>query len=343
DAAVALAMQRSRFPYRVVVAGSDVAQLVAGLRGVGAASAVAVAGVPRTVMVFPGQGWQRAGLGAELLASSPVFAASIDECGAALAPWVDFDLRAVLCGDGWLGRVEVVQPVLWAVMVSLARVWESVGVVPDAVVGHSQGEIAAAVVAGALSLADGAKVVAVRARALRELAGSGGMASVGASVELVSRWLVDGLSIAAVNGPASVVVSGPAELLRDWVAGLAVQTRVLDVDYASHGPMVERVEAGLRERLADVRPRSAVLGWFSTVFGRWLDGVEADGGYWYTNLREPVRFAPVVEALVAEGYSAFVEVSGHPVLTVGISDVVPVVTGTLRRDESERVQVLAAA
>ncbi|WP_268241741.1 SDR family NAD(P)-dependent oxidoreductase [Dactylosporangium sucinum] len=210
-------------------------------------------------------------------------------------------------------------------------------------VGHSQGEIAAAVVAGALSLEDGAKVVAVRARALRELAGTGAMASVGASAARVQEWLADGLSIATVNGPESVVVSGPPELVRDWVATLDVQTRVLDVDYASHGPMVEPIEASLRSRLADVRPGKARIGWLSTVTGRWMDGPEADGGYWYTNLREQVRFAPAVEALVADGHGVFLEASGHPVLTAGIGDIVPAASGTLRRDEPEWRQFLTAA
>ncbi|GGM90176.1 hypothetical protein GCM10007977_110280 [Dactylosporangium sucinum] len=186
-------------------------------------------------------------------------------------------------------------------------------------------------------------MVAVRARALRELAGTGAMASVAASAERVQGWLAEGISIAAVNGPESVVVSGPPEAVHAWAATLEVPTRVLDVDYASHGPMVEAIEAALREQLADVRPREALLGWYSTVFERWMAGTEADGGYWYTNLREQVRFAPVVEALVAEGYTAFVEASGHPVLAVGIVDVVPAVTGTLRRDEPERRQFLAAA
>ncbi|WP_190258172.1 type I polyketide synthase, partial [Dactylosporangium sucinum] len=340
DIAVALAVQRTQFPYRAVATGATRPELIERL---GALAAPAAAGSGRTVMVFPGQGWQRAGLGAELLQTSPVFAAAIDECAAALAPWADLDLRAALAGDEWLGSAEAVQPVLWAVMVSLARVWASAGVVPDAVIGHSQGEIAAAVVAGALSLRDGAKVVALRARAVRQLTGIGAMASIAAPAERVEGWLPDGIGIAAINGPESVVVSGPAELVRDWLGTVDAQARLLDIDFASHGPMVEPVEAALRELLAGVRPRTADIPWFSTVTGTWLDGAEADGDYWYTNLRRPVRFSPAVEALVAAGYTTFVEASGHPVLVPGISDLAPVVTGTLRRDEPELRQFLAAA
>ncbi|TDB92244.1 acyltransferase domain-containing protein, partial [Nonomuraea longispora] len=202
----------------------------------------------KTVFVFPGQGSQWLGMGVELLEGSPVFAARMAECEAALAPFVGWSLTGVLRGeDGQPGfdRVDVVQPVLWAVMVSLAGVWRSLGVVPAAVVGHSQGEIAAAVVAGALSLEDGARVVALRSQAIVALAGRGGMASVplgSAGVgELLTRW--EGrLSIAAVNGPASTVVSGDVDAIDELLAhceGQGVRAKRIEVDYASHSAHVE--------------------------------------------------------------------------------------------------------
>ncbi|WP_159066195.1 acyltransferase domain-containing protein, partial [Streptomyces hygroscopicus] len=179
---------------------------------------VATAGGVGPVLVFPGQGSQWVGMGAGLLDVLPVFAARVVECERALAPYVGWSLGAVLRGvegAGDVGRVDVVQPVLWAVMVSLAAVWAEYGVCPAAVVGHSQGEIAAAVVAGVLSLEDGARVVALRSRALRRLAGGGAMASLALGCERV-EWLLSGLGdraagvvVAAVNGPASTVVSGP--------------------------------------------------------------------------------------------------------------------------------------
>ena len=182
DVGWSLAVTRAVFEHRAVVIGAGRAELAAGLAAVAAGEPAAgvvtgVAGVPgRVVFVFPGQGGQWAGMGRELAASCPVFAARLAECGAALAPHVDWDLDEVLASG--LDRADVVQPALWAVMVSLAAAWQAAGVTPDAVAGHSQGEIAAATVAGILSLDDAATVVALRSRALLGLAGRGGMVSV---------------------------------------------------------------------------------------------------------------------------------------------------------------------
>ncbi|MBB1160356.1 acyltransferase domain-containing protein, partial [Amycolatopsis dendrobii] len=151
--------------------------------------------------VFPGQGSQWAGMALGLLESSPVFAARLAECAAALESFVDWSLLDVLRDESALGQLDVVQPVLWAVMVSLAEVWRANGVRPAAVVGHSQGEIAAAVVAGGLSLQDGARVVALRSKALTVLSGKGGMVSVAEPVEKVRERLGLRVSVAAVNGP----------------------------------------------------------------------------------------------------------------------------------------------
>ncbi|WP_432140204.1 acyltransferase domain-containing protein, partial [Streptomyces sp. bgisy154] len=182
---------------------------------------------------------------------------------------------------------DVVQPVLWAVMVSLAAVWESFGVRPAAVVGHSQGEIAAAVVAGALSVVDGARVVALRSRAIVALAGRGGMVSVAlpasGAQELAAGW-PGRVSVAAVNGPASTVVSGDAGALDELVARAeagGVRVRRIDVDYASHSAHVEAVEAELAEVLAPVVALEPSVPFLSTVTGQWVDSALTDAGYWY--------------------------------------------------------------
>ncbi|MBV9312839.1 MAG: SDR family NAD(P)-dependent oxidoreductase, partial [Pseudonocardia sp.] len=276
---------------------------------------------------------------------SVVFAERMAECERALAPFVDWSLRNVLADEAMLQRADVVQPVLWAVMVSLAAVWGSVGVVPDVVVGHSQGEIAAAVVAGGLSLEGGARVVAVRSRVIgRVLAGRGGMVSVSASRVEVEGWLgpwAEWLSVAAVNGPGSVVVSGEMAALDEfvgWCEASEVRARRIAVDYASHSVMVEEVREELAELLGDVVARVPEVAWWSTVTGECVRGAVADGGYWYRNLREPVRFADVVGALVADGFRVFVEPSPHPVLTFGAHDTAEqagvdvTVIPTLRRD-----------
>ncbi|TPQ17726.1 acyltransferase domain-containing protein, partial [Streptomyces sporangiiformans] len=192
------------------------------------------------------------------------------------------------------------QPVLWAVMVSLAEVWRSFGVVPAAVVGHSQGEIAAAVVAGALSVEDGARVVALRSRALVRLAGRGGMVSVAlsrAGVEvLLARW--EGrVSVAAVNGPSSVVVSGDADALDELVAyceGDGVRVRRIEVDYASHSAHVELIEGELAEVLSGLEPRVPEVPFLSTVTGEWVEEPVTDGAYWYANLRRTVGLESAV-------------------------------------------------
>ncbi|MDC0773873.1 SDR family NAD(P)-dependent oxidoreductase [Streptomyces sp. HD] len=251
--------------------------------------------------------------------------------------------------------MDVVQPLLFVTMVSLAWLWRSRGVRPDAVVGHSQGEIAAACVAGGLSLEDAARVVVLRSRAIIALAGQGGMASVLLPVAEVEERLApwEGrLSVAAVNGPASVVVSGDAEAVRELVAELSAagaQARQIPVDYASHSAQVEEIRDRLLTDLAPVRPRTAEVPFFSTVTCDWLDTENLDAGYWYDNLRRTVRFAEAVHALAAQDFRAFVESSPHPVLTAAVRDTLDedgrtgtVVTGTLRRGEGGPRRFLAS-
>ena len=345
-----LATTRSVFEHRAVVVGTGRGELSAGLAALAAGEehpgvvrpGTPVVGGTGPVLVFPGQGSQWAGMGAELLESSPVFAARIAECEQALAPYVDWSLREKLRG-GDLSRVDVVQPVLWAVMVSLAAVWADHGVTPAAVVGHSQGEIAAACVAGALSVEDAAKVVALRSRALRGLAGGGAMASLGVD-EAKAAELIAGpaVTVAAVNGPASTVISGPPDEVQAVVAAAqaaGLRARMIDVDYASHGPQVEEIRDELAEVLAGIRPAGTAVAFYSAVTGGRIDTAGLDAGYWFTNLREPVRFADAVDALLNDGHRVFIEASPHPVLTMGVQEcferaaVDAVTVPTLRRDD----------
>ncbi|HEY2264443.1 MAG TPA: acyltransferase domain-containing protein, partial [Streptosporangiaceae bacterium] len=302
----------------------------------------------------PGQGGQWAGMGRDLAASCPVFAARLAECGLALAPYLDRDLEEVLTAPVLPDRADVIQPALWAVMVSLAAVWQAAGVVPDAVVGHSQGEIAAAVVAGILSLEDGARVVALRSKALGALSGQGGMVSVAESAAAV-RMRVAGwggrLSVAAVNGPEATVVSGDPAALSELIAACeagGIRARILPVDYASHGPQVEGLREEILAALGGVTPGPAMVPMVSAMTGTWLDGLEAEAGYWYQSLRSPVEFGRAVQVLAQAGHGVFVEVSPHPVLTAAITATAedggtePVVTGTLRRDDGGPARFLAA-
>ncbi|MEV6800401.1 beta-ketoacyl synthase N-terminal-like domain-containing protein [Micromonospora rifamycinica] len=353
EVAGALVSDRTRWDERAVVVAGTVAEASAGLaalaRGETAPDVLTGSGpAGRVVWVFPGQGTQWVGMGRELLDSSPVFAARIAEVDAALTPWIDWSLVDVLRGDadpGLADRVDVLQPASFAVMLGLAAVWTSVGVVPDAVVGHSQGEIAAACAAGALSLADAARVVALRSQAIAaKLSGRGGMASVALAEEdaldRLRPW-ADRVEVAAVNSPTSLVIAGDAEALDEALEALAgqeVRVRRVAVDYASHSRHVEDIRDALADTLAPITAQAPVVPFRSTVTGAWIrDAGIVDGGYWYENLRRQVGFGPAVADLVEQGYRVFVEVSAHPVLVQPISETVDdadvVVTGTLRRDD----------
>nr|WP_308443428.1 SDR family NAD(P)-dependent oxidoreductase [Amycolatopsis bullii] len=355
DVGYTLATRRAVFQHRAAVTAGDAAGFRAGLAaladGTVASNLVRAEAGPggKTAFVFPGQGAQWAGMGADLLDASPVFDERISECALAFAGLVDWSLVDVLRGEPGapsLERVDVVQPVSFAVMVSLAALWRAAGVEPDAVVGHSQGEIAAACVAGALSLEDAATIVVRRSQAIEAgLSGHGGMASVGLPEEEARRRIAPWeprVSVAVVNGPSAVVVAGERDAIDELVAVLdadGVRAKRIAVDYASHSAQVERIEAVLADVLASVRPRESAIPMLSSVTGDWVGGAELDAAYWYTNLREPVRFATAVRALADVGYTAFVEVSPHPVLSTAIQETLDdagrrgAVTGTLRRDD----------
>ncbi|MFC4907596.1 SDR family NAD(P)-dependent oxidoreductase [Actinomadura gamaensis] len=355
DVAASLVRGRAALEHRAVIVDAGRDGLLAGLDALAAgdASDRVVRGTPRgddrAVFVFPGQGSQWQGMGVELLEHSPAFAARLAECAKALEPYVEWDLLDVLRGaDGApsLDAVDVVQPVLWAVMVSLAEAWRAAGVEPSAVVGHSQGEIAAACVAGGLSLADGARVVALRSRIIRrELAGSGGMMSVALPAGRVAEHLADfggRLQLAVVNGPGSAVVAGDPDALDDLRTRLEaedVRVRRIPVDYASHSAFVERIRDSILTELDGLAPATASVPFYSTVTAAPLDTAALDAEYWYTNLRRTVRFEETTRALLADGFEIFVEASPHPGLLLGLEQTADdagagaALVGTLRRDE----------
>ncbi|MFB9413832.1 type I polyketide synthase [Dactylosporangium matsuzakiense] len=365
-AAVARALARTplSLAHRAVVTGADRAGLLGSLAALadgGADEGVLQGTAGRdpggVVFVFPGQGSQWTGMAAELLATEPVFARRVAECAAAMAPHIDWDLPAVLRGDdgaAGLDRVDVVQPALFAMMVSLAELWRAYGVRPAAVIGHSQGEIAAACVAGALTLEDAARVVCRRSRAIVALAGTGGMASVPRPAAKVAALLAPWgarLSVAAVNGPASTVVAGEAgalgELVERCVAD-GVRARTIPVDYASHCATVEAVRDEVLAALAPIRPVSAAVPFYSTVTGAPIDTAGLDAAYWYTNLRRTVRFEDATRAALAAGHRLVLEVSPHPVLTVGVQEtaeaagVAATALESLRRGEGGRERLVRA-
>ncbi|WP_329047345.1 SDR family NAD(P)-dependent oxidoreductase [Amycolatopsis sp. NBC_01488] len=364
DIGHALAVSRSPLAHRAVVLGADRDDAVNSLDALAAGEPAAglVHGCTGPdgglVFVFPGQGQQWAGMAVSLLDSSPVFARRMAECDAAFSAHLAFSVRDVLRGAPdapGLEPIEVVQPVLFAVMVSLAELWRSHGVEPSAVVGHSQGEIAAACVAGALSLTDAAKIVAVRSRLFAELVEPGAMGWVGLSAEQVRARLAgrgDGISVAAVNGPASVSVCGEVEPVEAFLAecvadGVAIR-RLRGVNRAGHSAQVERMREALLPALAGLTPQPAEVPFYSTVTGGLLDTTALDARYWYRNAREPVDFAASVAALLADGHRVFVECSAHPVLTTSVEQIFEhvgteaTVVGSLRRADGGLARFLAS-
>ncbi|HEX7279317.1 MAG TPA: type I polyketide synthase, partial [Solirubrobacterales bacterium] len=347
DAALTLAAHRTAFEHRAVALADHAGALRALAGGTPTGSVVAgvVTADPRPVFVFPGQGSQWAGMAAGLLDASPAFARSMEECDRALAAhtgWSALDVLRGGAGAPALEAVDVVHPVLFAAMVSLAALWRAHGVEPAAVVGHSMGEIAAAHVAGALSLEEAARLVALRSRALLGIAGSGGMLSVALGAgELEPRLepFAGRLSLGVLNGPESVVVSGesaPLAELRERLEGEGVRTRPVALDCPTHSPCVEAIGEELTAAFAGVAPEAGAVPFFSTVTGTELDPAELDSGYWYRNVRETVRLEPAVRALLASGRSSFLEVSPHPVLRVALEETVEAAA-----EEPDEVAVLA--
>jgi acyl transferase domain-containing protein len=349
DIGYSLAATRAVFGHRAVITGNEFQQQVTGQ---------ATASAERPVLLFSGQGTHWTGMGRDLLDESPVFAERMAACAEAVERHVDWKLLDVVRGvDGApeIDRVDVMQPVLFATMVSLAELWRSYGVVPAAVVGHSQGEIAAACVAGALTLDDAARVVVLRSKALRRLCGHGAMLSVVAPVDrvadLVGRW-PDRLWMAAINGPATVTVSGGEEALVEFEHVLAenglVRRRVRGVDFAAHSGHVIAVRDEVLAGLAGIAPRPAEIPFCSTVTGDFVDTTGLDAEYWYRNVREPVAFDAATAVLLDAGHGLFVEVSPQPVLTLGVQDSIDAsgreaaVIGTLHRGEGGLDQFLTA-
>ncbi|NJP67540.1 type I polyketide synthase [Streptomyces spiramenti] len=379
----ALATTRTAFEYRAVCVGDDLDGLRTALDDLvtGSPTDRVVTGRAdvrgRNVFVFPGQGSQWPAMATELLAAESVFADSVRDCADALGEFTDWSLTGVLTGAAdapSLERVDVVQPALWAVMVSLAALWRSRGIEPDAVVGHSQGEIAAACVAGGLSLRDGARVVALRSRAIHAtLAGKGGMLSVGLPADTVRPRLAEWsgrLSLAVDNGGGTVVVAGEnaaLDELADRLGKEGARCKRVAVDYASHSPQIEELRDRLLADLAPLRPGPLAVPMLSSVTGDWIRDGELTADYWFGNLRRTVEFGRAVASLTEQGHTAFVEISPHPVLGLSLQQILDpeadpeaadptgaddapageagpatVVVGTLRRDDGGRRRFLTS-
>jgi acyl transferase domain-containing protein/D-arabinose 1-dehydrogenase-like Zn-dependent alcohol dehydrogenase/acyl carrier protein len=358
DVCYTASLRRNHHELRLAVAGSTITELQSGLdhwlRGASQNAAATVQ--PKVVFVFPGQGSQWEGMCRHLFKDEPAFREAIEECDRALASEVDWSVVEVLTNPQLCTRLEeidVLQPVLFSIQVGLAALWRSWGIVPDAVVGHSMGEVAAAQIAGVLSLADAARIIARRSRLLRTLPAGGAMAHVELGMEAAHKLIApyaDRLAVAASNGPRATILSGEAVALEEVIAGLerkGVFVRRVKVDVAAHSPQVDPLQGALLDALAEIAPKPEAIQMYSTVDSGRRDGHTFDASYWVRNLREPVLFAATVERLVAEAHNIFIEISPHPVLLPAIDDRLREqnITGaglpSLRRGEDGRAPMLA--
>jgi acyl transferase domain-containing protein len=309
----------------------------------------------RLAFVFSGQGSQWLGMGSELFGREPAFRASLEACDAALQPELGWSLldrlfRADSATE--LESIDAIQPALFGIQIALAALWRTWGVEPDAVVGHSMGEVAAAYVAGGLTLREAARIVAVRSRLLRRVSGQGGMALVGLPAEVTATHLPghgEPLAIAASNGPRSTVVAGEVTALDALLARLEQQgvfCRRIKVDVAAHGPQAAPLAEELRRGLEGLAPRSGPIPFFSSVSGSRFDTGQLGPAYWARNLTEPVNFAGALQDLVAEEAWDVLEISPHPLLQSSVLQGMQhrgrdgIAQVSLRRGEGERATLL---
>ncbi len=325
DVAYTLARRRAHGPVRTAVLAADLPELSAAL------GEVAVDELPYPpavgddkrgpVWVFSGQGSQWAGMGTELLASEPVFAATIGQLEPIIAAESAFSVIEAMTSPETVTGIDRVQPTIFAIQVALAATLKSYGVVPGAVIGHSLGEAAAAVVAGALSLEDGARVICRRSRLCLRLAGGGAMASVELPAQQIISQLaergVNDVVVAVVASPTSTVIGGTTEPVRELVAGWEqrdIMAREVAVDVASHTPQVDPILDELADVLTDLDPMSPTIPYYSATSIDPREEPYCDADYWVDNLRQMVRFGAAVQAALEDGYRVFAELSPHPLL-----------------------------
>jgi acyl transferase domain-containing protein/surfactin synthase thioesterase subunit len=286
---------------------------------------------PRIAFVFSGQGGQWWGMGRDLLREEPIFRRTLETCAEVLDRLADplshapfMELWSAPERASRIGETDVAQPAQFALQVGLAAMWRSWGITPDVVVGHSLGEVAAAHIAGALSLEDALRVVYHRSRLMKRLAGRGRTASVELSMEEAERAIAgyeDRLAVAGSNAPTASVLSGAPDALEEVLAKLRARRvfcRELRVDVAFHSPQMDAIVPELEDALARVTPRAAAVPIYSTVLAGPIDGASQDARYWGKNVREPFRFAATVECMVADDHVRFLEIGPHPVLSHAI-------------------------
>jgi acyl transferase domain-containing protein len=302
----------------------------------------------RVVFVFPPLRSEHKGMGLDLLASHNAFERHMQLCETAFADLLDWSLEDVLRENPDsppLERLDVSQPALFAMTASLAELWRSLGVRPDAVVGHSVGEIAAAASCGALSLRDAARVASTWGRSSMRLEGTGAMASVSLSAELTEEWIghwKGRLSIAGLNSPAWTAVAGEEEAVRELLeelAGDGIHGSSMSIPAPGHSSGMAPIHEWFLEELTEISPQPSPIPFYSTVSGDRLDTAGLDADYWSGNLRRPVLFEPAIRALLRDGYDVFIEVGPRPILTTALEEIIgaggAITLSTFERDDPD--------
>jgi acyl transferase domain-containing protein len=308
----------------------------------------AVYDAPRVVFVFPGQGSQWTGMGRDLFHTNKVFRGKLLECDVAICDENGWSVVDRLMSEQPMRAVDEIQPLLWAIEVSLAAVWRDWGIEPDLVIGHSMGEIAAATVTGALTVRQGAAVICRRSALIKGLRRPGGMVAVRLGEQEAREAigeLDDLVNVAVINSDRSTVLAGDPEALATVVRPLrqrGIYCHEVRANFASHTPRVNELRGDFLAALAAVRPRRGEMPLHSTVLGCELTGVELNARYWMANLREPVRFADAIRSVLADGQrTLFVEISPHPILVSAMDDAIETAGGassavaSLHREEPE--------
>ena len=313
-------------------------------------------GSGKIAFVFPGQGSQWTGMGRQLFREEPVFREEIERCHAEMQRLVSWSLLDLFTGsDALPERIDVIQPALFAMSIALSKLWRHWGVNPDAVVGHSMGEVAAAYVSGALSLADASTVICRRSALMCRVSGKGSMALVELSAESLQSRLAPyngRISIAASNSASSTVLSGESRALKELLDVLQAEQifcRFVKVDVASHSAYVDPIRTDLLEALKQLSPGRGSIPMYSTVLGSKELGERLNGEYWSRNLREPVMFGRAIQQLIGDGFGTFIEMSAHPLLVPSVQAGMAeagregISLASLKREEDERIALLSSA
>ena len=346
DLTYMLGTRRNHHSHRLTVTARSLAEMVIELSAFATGEAgpkVRTSFTPRpeqalrVAFVMSGQGPQWWGMGRELMKHEAVFRSTIEACDKAMRPWAKFSLIEELArpeASSRMDRTAVSQPAIFAMQMALAELWKSWGVRPSAVVGHSVGEVAAACVAGILTLEQAAKIIVLRGRFMDECAPSGGtMLAVGLTEDEVQSVIARHdrtVSIAAFNGPRSLTLSGLKTSLQAIAAELEAQgifARFLKVEFPFHHAMMQPAADALKAALADLSPSASTLPFFSTVTGTQLAGEACDAGHWARGVRQPVQFAPAIIALAETGMDAWLELGAHPALVRSIEECLAVQSG----------------